>query len=305
MDQMWSTDAMNIHYNNASKLLEILNLPEFNTDDFYIVKHTQDSFRCDINYTTDYFEIFFFENINLNIKIDNQEYKNINHGLCFISPKQQITRIINQIDTSLNSYSIFFKAEFLFFRSENLNVYESYPMFKYNTPSTYNLKQLNYFNLLEIIKNIFNEYSNNLEDSNETITLQIGLLLQYSKRQLCSNHSSLIFHSKDRYTNIVYQFEDLIRLSDVPKRSICFYSEKLNISPAYLSKCVKRTTNRTAKSIINEHIIFKTKYLLQQTSKTISEISLEMGFIDISNFVKFFKKNTGLTPKKYRIQKQR
>lgn len=49
------------------------------------------------------------------------------------------------------------------------------------------------------------------------------------------------------------------------------------------------------KKIVNEEIILKAKNLLAENEIIIKEISEELGFADAAHFVKFFKKETGMT----------
>ena len=44
------------------------------------------------------------------------------------------------------------------------------------------------------------------------------------------------------------------------------------------------------------------KRLLQSTQLTIREIVKEVGYTDVSNFMRKFKKNEGITPTQYRNQ---
>jgi AraC-like DNA-binding protein len=41
---------------------------------------------------------------------------------------------------------------------------------------------------------------------------------------------------------------------------------------------------------------------LRQSSRSIKEISYEMGFTDMSHFNKFFHKYKGVSPREYRLQ---
>jgi AraC-like DNA-binding protein len=82
------------------------------------------------------------------------------------------------------------------------------------------------------------------------------------------------------------------------------YAEKLNITKNYLQKIVKRFTNKPPVTWIAEAVILEAKVLLCQTDLTINEISSSVGIMDPSYFSRLFKKQTDMTPQKYReIQK--
>jgi YesN/AraC family two-component response regulator len=51
---------------------------------------------------------------------------------------------------------------------------------------------------------------------------------------------------------------------------------------------------------VQEVRIDKAKKLLLSTDKTVNEISINVGYENSSFFTRLFKKNTGLTPAKWR-----
>ena len=73
----------------------------------------------------------------------------------------------------------------------------------------------------------------------------------------------------------------------------------LHVHPVHLTNVVKIATGRTPCSFYKEKLTATAKTLLADRSLTISEIAYLLTF-DTSNFSKFFKRNTGLTPKKFR-----
>ena len=83
-------------------------------------------------------------------------------------------------------------------------------------------------------------------------------------------------------------------------RSVSFYAEKLNITPKYLSREIKRITGRTVQEWINRLTIMEMKKQLNVPGRTIMQISEDMEFSSPSAFVQFFKLHTGTTPLKYR-----
>ena len=78
------------------------------------------------------------------------------------------------------------------------------------------------------------------------------------------------------------------------------YAKLLSVSPNYLNKCVKTTTGKSAHDLFNDVVLLETKALLKQSPLSISEIAYKIGKNDPSDFSRFFKAQTGKTPKAYR-----
>nr|WP_247656586.1 helix-turn-helix domain-containing protein [Maribacter sp. MMG018] len=74
----------------------------------------------------------------------------------------------------------------------------------------------------------------------------------------------------------------------------------MNISPNHLNKSIKISTLKSASEILDEIKLIEIKYLLYQSTLSISEISYEMGYLDPSYFARFFKKRENVSPTKFR-----
>ena len=79
-------------------------------------------------------------------------------------------------------------------------------------------------------------------------------------------------------------------------------ADRLRIHPHYLSDILKRYTGKTAMQHIRERTAMEAQTLLRNTELTVAEIGYQLCFDDPSNFTKFFKSITGLTPRAYREQ---
>lgn len=79
-----------------------------------------------------------------------------------------------------------------------------------------------------------------------------------------------------------------------------FYARSLSISPSYLSRIIRQTTQKTAAYFINGLLYAEACRLLRHTDRTIQAIADELNFSDQSAFGKFFKANAGLSPLQYR-----
>ena len=69
-----------------------------------------------------------------------------------------------------------------------------------------------------------------------------------------------------------------------------------------LCKEFKNAFNKTIVEYLNDKKIKKAKEKIQNTNKTLTEISEDLNFESIHYFTRFFKKMTGVSPKEYRKQ---
>ena len=78
------------------------------------------------------------------------------------------------------------------------------------------------------------------------------------------------------------------------------FSEKLNVTPNYLSDTIKHHSGKSALNIIHDFVIEEAKILLITSSQTVSEISYILGFEYPNYFSRLFKKKTNLSPSDFR-----
>lgn len=77
-------------------------------------------------------------------------------------------------------------------------------------------------------------------------------------------------------------------------------AETANYSPNYFGNKFKEYTGVTFKEYIMELKFSFAEKLLKKTNLSVSEICYSCGFNDFSNFMLYFKKRYGTTPKQYR-----
>ena len=76
--------------------------------------------------------------------------------------------------------------------------------------------------------------------------------------------------------------------------------EKTGVSQPYLYRIFKQEIGVSPKQYVLEKKLSKAEKLLLSTDLSISEISAEVGFLDVLTFSKFFAKRTGLSPTNFR-----
>ncbi|MDR7372026.1 helix-turn-helix domain-containing protein [Flavobacterium aquidurense] len=96
------------------------------------------------------------------------------------------------------------------------------------------------------------------------------------------------------------KFKELIHANIKSQHQVNYYASLLNVTPNHLNKSVKSATGKSATKWIEESILLESKYLLHQSTLSISDIAMQVGHEDQSYFSRFFKKHEGVTPGQYR-----
>ena len=78
------------------------------------------------------------------------------------------------------------------------------------------------------------------------------------------------------------------------------YAEHLGYSPKSLDRSCRAAAAMTAKRVIVERILLEAKRLLAHSQLPVASISHQLGFDEATNFVKYFKRETGTTPNQLR-----
>jgi AraC family transcriptional activator of pobA len=71
---------------------------------------------------------------------------------------------------------------------------------------------------------------------------------------------------------------------------------KLKITSKTLYNATTQLLGKAPKQLIDDRILLESKRLLIHTNATIKEIGFELGFIEPTNFIKFFRKYERMTP---------
>lgn len=126
-------------------------------------------------------------------------------------------------------------------------------------------------------------------------------LLLYSNIDIISliSNKKLSLNSQTRVKNMVQfikeNYQDKITLTDI--------AVSANISKSEALRCFKSNLNTSPIKYLTEYRLYKAKNMLKNKNITISEISSLCGFDSVSYFDRVFKRQYGLSPRKYRSGK--
>lgn len=120
--------------------------------------------------------------------------------------------------------------------------------------------------------------------------------------ELGSIYSSKEKSSKNltRMEKLTSQFFSLLRKHYKEERNVLFYADKMCLTSKYLTTIIRRVTGKSILHWIHDAIITAAKVHLKSSDKTVLQISEELNFSDSSQFCRFFRKYTNMSPKQYR-----
>ncbi|HLK29550.1 MAG TPA: helix-turn-helix domain-containing protein [Puia sp.] len=78
------------------------------------------------------------------------------------------------------------------------------------------------------------------------------------------------------------------------------FAERLFIHPVHLTNTIKLSTGKSPCDFLEERILSEAQKLLRDTDLPVKEIGYRFLYNDPTNFTKFFKNMSGVTPLQYR-----
>ncbi len=99
------------------------------------------------------------------------------------------------------------------------------------------------------------------------------------------------------YENILQHYRE--------SRELTYYAQLQNLSPKHFASIIKAETGIQATEWITNYVVTQAKMMLDsRPDMTIQQISFYLGFTEQSSFIRFFRTNTGLSPMKYRKDRE-
>ncbi|MDV7186209.1 helix-turn-helix transcriptional regulator [Lutibacter sp. TH_r2] len=165
----------------------------------------------------------------------------------------------------------------------------------------------NYFLKQEKINNpdynqiLLNKLKEELQSKSSSLPNIIASLLTVYLLKLNDENTSLATNTVDdkklEYFNL---FKHLVEQNYSKTRDAKVYASDIAISYKHLNEVCKKIVKTTAKAFIDSYIILEAKRMLVSTSLSVKEIAFTLGFDEPTNFLKYFKKHTSLTPVEFR-----
>jgi AraC family transcriptional activator of pobA len=248
-----------------------------------------------------FYKITFITHNNGRLKY-GRDYYDYNEGsMLFLAPNQ----LVGSTDYNSRTYCYILLIHPDFLLGHPLvNKIRQYGYFAYSANEALHLSDTEKETILSIYRSMEQELNSRVDEfSQQVMIAHIELLLsyvnRYYKRQFITRkvvNDDILLKTEAILDNYLNSQQSLRQ--GVP--TVQFLSEKLNLSPGYLSDMLRSFIGQNAQQYIHEKLIEKAKQRLTTTRLSVGEIAYELGFEHSQSFSKLFRNKTNQSPLEFR-----
>lgn len=156
-----------------------------------------------------------------------------------------------------------------------------------------------------VFQNMFQEINFEYANKYDLLRSYVQIIMHEAMKMQPPETFYLPANSSERIGNLFLELLERQFPIDTPSQTMKLktaneFAKQLNVHTNTLNRALKESTGKTTTEWITQRIIKEAKALLQFSSWDIAEIGYSLGFEHSSNFIIFFKKQTGETPKSFR-----
>ncbi len=104
----------------------------------------------------------------------------------------------------------------------------------------------------------------------------------------------------EKYHLKFIKLQELVEKDCFESKHVSYYANKLGVTSRTLNNITQSVIGKHAKAFIDDIVILQIKRLLVNSQLSFTEIAYQSGFDDPTNFFKYFRKNTGFSPKEFK-----
>jgi AraC family transcriptional regulator, transcriptional activator of pobA len=106
------------------------------------------------------------------------------------------------------------------------------------------------------------------------------------------------------YLDFFRKFRELVEQSFRQQLSVAHYADTLGLTVGRLTAICRSVADASPQEIQHRRLLIEAKRLLLYTARSSHSIAYTLGFKDPAYFSRFFKRETGKSPKEFRAQRQ-
>jgi len=241
----------------------------------------------------DFHVIFWLKKGNVKFFVDFEEYK-FREGTVQLLSKNQVHYFEKFNKNEIKLQSIAFTPEFIYRNDSDLH-----HLFSFNVSShidgvksiELNDKDKTYLEMLSSNMNNVKQYGNP-SIRFEAFYHHLSLFLLHIQSKDSTNEKIELSDNM----KLIQKFNSLLEEDFRTKFRVDYYAEQLRLPSKRFSRLINKHFNMSPKALIDERRILEIKRRLKATSDPVKHIGYDMGFDEVTNLVKYFKKHVGVTP---------
>lgn len=131
-----------------------------------------------------------------------------------------------------------------------------------------------------------------------------ALVVELSRLGACTENPIKRYghRQSDKGRQHLDHYQTLIEAHYREQPSIEALAEQIGVSSAHLNMLCRQLAGRSALQLLHERLLLEAKRQLTYTNMTIGQVSDSLGFSEPAYFTRFFKRNTALSPRDFRIR---
>jgi AraC family transcriptional regulator, transcriptional activator of pobA len=251
----------------------------------------------------DFYAIIIKDSCSGELRYGNKYYDFKEGTMVFFGPGQVVTSEPEGEMHQPHGKALVFHPDLIKGTSLGKQIHE-YSFFRYEIHEALHLSDREREIVNNCYANIISEISQNIDKhTQKLIVANLELLLKY-----CSRFYDRQFITRENINHgVIEQFEQKLNeyllseklpISGLP--TVNHFANELHLSSNYFGDLIKKETGKSAQELIQLKLLDLAKEKVLDTTKSISEVSYELGFRYPQHFTRLFKQKVGVSPNEFR-----
>jgi AraC-like DNA-binding protein len=263
-----------IEINSVSELHRLMGLPKPSHPLISLIK-LDDVIRPthpdEVHFILNFYSISLKRNVKGKLRY-GQHYYDFDEGVLGMTSPTQILSVNSEDNYAVSGWWLVFHNDFILNYQLGKTIH-NYGFFSYAIHEALHLSDSEEKMLESVFKNIAQEYQTSIDQFSQDVMIsQLELLLNYCNRF----YNRQFLTRKTAYNDLLAKLETLLneylntdKIIEQGLPSVQYFSERLNVSPSYLSDLLKALTGQSTQQHIHNKVIEQAKIKLTTTNLSV------------------------------------
>lgn len=251
------------------------------------------------------YALFIKHGIGCTLRYGRQNYDYQEGTVVSFAPGQLVQVDYETEELSKDVCGLIFHPDLIFGTSLGEKM-SKYTFFSYAQSEALHMSEKEQIILVDLLLRIQEEMEYPIDKhSRDLLCAYIELFLDYCLRfydrqflTRCKVNSDIL----QRFEHLLHNYFESGKAIRLGLPSVAYFADKICLSANYFGDLIKKETGRTAQEHIQLKLLDEAKKQLLGSTLGINQIVERLGYQDTQHFIRMFKKRTGRTPLKFRVE---